>query len=133
MGVRRETLSVQPLLQREYVLIDALGTPGVLTLPSQGNVGPLQVSLTPAGGGLGAARPWGRSEAPGLVLFVRGCEESGSDNRPARHDEFVANAMHAHGVGTLLLDLSIGTVSDTRAATATAVTGTRGASAQNSS
>ena len=28
---------------------------------SQGNAGPPQVSLTPAGGGLGAARPWGRS------------------------------------------------------------------------
>ena len=30
---------------------------------SQGNAGPSQVSLTPAGGGLGAARPWGRSQA----------------------------------------------------------------------
>ena len=30
---------------------------------SQGNAGPPQVSLSPAGGGLGAARPWGRSEA----------------------------------------------------------------------
>jgi hypothetical protein len=29
---------------------------------SQGNAGPPQVSLTPTGGGLGAARPWGRSE-----------------------------------------------------------------------
>ncbi len=28
---------------------------------SQGNAGPPQVSLTPTGGGLGAARPWGRS------------------------------------------------------------------------
>ena len=28
---------------------------------SQGNAGPSQVSLTPTGGGLGAARPWGRS------------------------------------------------------------------------
>ncbi len=28
---------------------------------SQGNAGPSQVSLTPAGGGLGAARSWGRS------------------------------------------------------------------------
>ncbi len=30
-------------------------------LASQGNAGPPQVSLSPAGGGLGAARPWGRS------------------------------------------------------------------------
>ncbi len=30
---------------------------------SQGNAGPSQVSLTPAGGGLGAARSWGRSQA----------------------------------------------------------------------
>ncbi len=29
---------------------------------SQGNAGPSQVSLTPTGGGLGAARPWGRSQ-----------------------------------------------------------------------
>ncbi|CQR31068.1 putative AMP-dependent synthetase / ligase [Thiomonas arsenitoxydans] len=31
---------------------------------SQGNAGPPQVSLTPSGGGLGAARPWGHSEGP---------------------------------------------------------------------
>ena len=29
---------------------------------AQGNAGPPQVSLSPTGGGLGAARPWGRSE-----------------------------------------------------------------------
>jgi hypothetical protein len=34
-----------------------------LPLPgSQGNAGPPQVSLSPSGGGLGAARPWERSE-----------------------------------------------------------------------
>ena len=31
---------------------------------AQGNAGPPQVSLTPAGGGLGAARPWGQTETP---------------------------------------------------------------------
>ena len=30
----------------------------------QGNAGPPQVSLTPTGGGLGAARPWGRTDPP---------------------------------------------------------------------
>jgi type VI secretion system protein ImpH len=35
------------------------------TSPTQGNAGPPQVSLTPAGGGLGAAQPWGRSHHQG--------------------------------------------------------------------
>jgi hypothetical protein len=39
-----------------------------LTTLSQGNAGPPQVSLTPAGGGLGTAQPWGRSEPPHLDL-----------------------------------------------------------------
>ncbi len=34
---------------------------------SQGNAGPPQVFLTPSGGGLGAARPWERSNPPQLV------------------------------------------------------------------
>jgi hypothetical protein len=44
------------------------------TSPSQGNAGPPQVSLSPTGSGLGAARPWRRSppaadddEAPAIV------------------------------------------------------------------
>jgi len=35
---------------------------------SQGNAGPPQVSLTPAGGGLGAAQPWGRPEGASTWL-----------------------------------------------------------------
>ena len=41
-------------------LLDLLGE--VLT-PSQGNEGPLPSSLTPKGGGLGAAQPWGPAPA----------------------------------------------------------------------
>lgn len=74
---------MQRLLQREHVRIGALDTPGMLTLPS---------------------------DAPGLVLFARGCDATGNTGRPARHDEFVANALHAHGVGTLLLGRSDATV-----------------------
>ncbi len=39
---------------------EAMGTAAAFA--SQGNAGPPPVSLTPTGGGLGAARPWGRSE-----------------------------------------------------------------------
>ena len=44
--------------------------PDVRPFPDQpqGNDGPPQVSLTPTGGGLGAARPWGRS---GSVAHLR--------------------------------------------------------------
>ncbi len=41
--------------------------PLVLQACSQGNVA-LPLSLTPAAGGLGAARPWGPADEPGLVL-----------------------------------------------------------------
>ncbi len=82
---------MQPLLQREHVRIEALDAPGVLTLPS---------------------------DAPGLVLFTLGCDASGSTERPARHAEFVAHALHAHGVGTLLLDRSDAAVDAGRAAAA---------------
>jgi catechol 2,3-dioxygenase-like lactoylglutathione lyase family enzyme len=43
----------------------ATGTASSVSTPasSQGNAGPPQVSLTPTGGGLGAARPWARSVA----------------------------------------------------------------------
>ncbi len=36
-------------------------------MSSRGNAGPPQVSSTPTGGGSGAARPWGRSEARALI------------------------------------------------------------------
>ncbi|MDD4887628.1 MAG: HAD-IC family P-type ATPase, partial [Thiomonas sp.] len=36
--------------------------PGAALDPAQGNAGPPQVSLPPAGGGLGAAQPWGLTE-----------------------------------------------------------------------
>jgi hypothetical protein len=36
---------------------------------SQGNAGPPQVSLTPSGGGLGAAQSWGRSEGLAVASF----------------------------------------------------------------
>ncbi len=35
---------------------------------SQGNAGPPQGSLSPSGGGLGADRPWGRSDSAGMPL-----------------------------------------------------------------
>src|SRR5574337_76888 len=37
------------------------------TATSRGNAGPPQVSLTPTGGGLGEARPWGRAVAAGTA------------------------------------------------------------------
>jgi len=37
---------------------------------SQENAGPPQVFLTPSGGGLGTAQPWGHSEGAGLRLFA---------------------------------------------------------------
>ncbi|OYV01329.1 MAG: hypothetical protein CFE45_05325 [Burkholderiales bacterium PBB5] len=48
-----------PATQRRPAGSRPMSAPG----RSQGNAGPPQVSLTPAGGGLGAARPWGRSQA----------------------------------------------------------------------
>ena len=49
-------------------------TPAIvdLALASQGNAGPSQVSWPPTGGGLGAARPWGRSSpgAPPQLLVT---------------------------------------------------------------
>jgi putative phosphoribosyl transferase len=91
MSVRRETSSVQPLLQREQVRTGAAGAAGVLTLPS---------------------------DPPGLVLFTHGCDASGNPDRSARHDEFVASALQAHGVGTLLLDRSDATLAAGRAVAA---------------
>lgn len=52
-------------------LLGLLLSAGNLALASQGDAGPPQVSLSPAGGGLGAARPWERTEeaeAPELKL-----------------------------------------------------------------
>jgi membrane peptidoglycan carboxypeptidase len=49
----------------EYMQTALRGRPALAEPPrptnSQGNAGPPQVSLTPTGGGLGVARPWGRS------------------------------------------------------------------------
>jgi hypothetical protein len=60
----------------------------ITTERSQGNAGPPQVSLTPAGGGLGAARPWGRSEGVKISSRAargraeqRTCTESYSEQR----------------------------------------------------
>ena len=55
---------------REKALVQEIGAlrtqlesaPVPAAASSQGNAGPSQVSLTPAGGGLGAAQPWGRSD-----------------------------------------------------------------------
>jgi hypothetical protein len=58
-----------------------------LTTLSQGNAGPPQVSLTPAGGGLGTAQPWGRSEPPHLDLdFELPLEPQTSKAEPAEPD-----------------------------------------------
>lgn len=50
---------------------------------SQGNAGPPHASLTPSGGGPGAARPWGRSDASALrawlLLAKRAAERRGID------------------------------------------------------
>jgi dienelactone hydrolase len=91
MSVRREASSVQPLLQREQVRIGAAGAPSVLTLPT---------------------------DAPGLVLFTLDSDAGGSADHPARHDEFVANALHAHGVGSLLPERPDATVDSGHAAAA---------------
>ncbi|MCO5123749.1 MAG: alpha/beta hydrolase [Rhizobacter sp.] len=80
---------MQPLLQREQVRIGAAGAPSVLTLPA---------------------------DAPGLVLFTLGSDAGGSADHPARHDEFVANALHAHGVGSLLPERSDATAGTGRVA-----------------
>jgi len=44
----------------------------------QGNAGPPQVSLTPAGGGLGAARPWGRSQVDAGTTLLAECADYAS-------------------------------------------------------
>ena len=55
--------------------LDASGDEGATWFPnSQSNAGPPQVSLTPAGGGLGAARPWEHSEGKLEVVHVHGGE-----------------------------------------------------------
>ena len=55
-----------------------------LTTLSQGNAGPPQVSLTPSGGGLGTAQPWGHLEPPHLDLdFELPLEPQTSKAEPA--------------------------------------------------
>jgi CheY-like chemotaxis protein len=59
-------------------------TSRAVVLPSQENAGPPHVFLTPAGGGSGAARPWGHSQAPVCIPGVlhnaeRSAQLGGSD------------------------------------------------------
>ncbi|MEO8297042.1 MAG: diaminopimelate epimerase [Burkholderiales bacterium] len=54
----------RPVFEPAQIPFNAEG----LTPRLQGNAGPPQVSLTPSGGGLGEARPWGQSEQ-GFALW----------------------------------------------------------------
>jgi general stress protein 26 len=58
---------------------------------SQGNAGPPQVFLTPTGGGLGAARPWGRTELTRLAELIGGMKVAMLTNRT--HSTLVSRPM----------------------------------------
>jgi hypothetical protein len=70
VGNRDLIPDIQASLYKGTRLIEA-GVPTTVWVPvnSQGNAGPPQVFLTPTGGGLGAARPWGRSESLGMRII----------------------------------------------------------------
>lgn len=76
IAVERQAYPV-PWTHGNFVDSLAAGYPAeVLRGPrAQANAGPPQVGLTPSGGGLGAARPWGHSELLGYWLAMQGVDE----------------------------------------------------------
>ena len=58
----RETARIETSPDPVLALARSEPVPATTQRATQGNAGPPQVSLTPSGGGLGAARPWGRSQ-----------------------------------------------------------------------
>jgi uncharacterized SAM-binding protein YcdF (DUF218 family) len=76
----------------------------------QANAGPPQVSLTPAGGGLGAAQPWGRSEALAMqqLLLEWGIPASAmlledTSRNTAENARFSAALLRQRGISQVLL------------------------------
>jgi len=65
---------------------------------AQANAGPPQVGLTPSGGGLGGARPWGHSELLGYWLAMPGVDEMHLLNIT------VAPAWQGRGLAIAMLD-----------------------------